>query len=48
MKIYIRISVRVMGVNFLFIVIERLSEAQAPFQIYNKVKKLTVKLPQLN
>lgn len=47
-KVYMRLSIRVTETNFLFIVLERLSETQAPFQIYNKVKKMMIKIPQLS
>jgi|JI61114C2RNA_FD_contig_31_7037450_length_640_multi_3_in_0_out_0_2 hypothetical protein len=46
-KVFMRMSVRVID-NFVYLVVERLPNDQPPYQLYNRVKNLTVRVPQLN
>lgn len=42
-----RMVVRIVD-SYLFLVVERLSETEAPYELYNRVKKLNVKVRQLD
>lgn len=42
-----RMVVRIVD-SYLFLVVERLSETEAPYELYNRVKKLNVKARQLD